>query len=562
MTRGVDERDEPLLALHLRGDLVRTDVLGDAAGLALDHLGVADRVQQTGLAVVHVAHDRDDRGPRREDVLALRLQLGVEVDVEGLEQLALLVLRRDHLDLVAELGTQQLERLLVEGLRLRGHLTQVDEHGHQRRRVRVDLLREVHEGRAAAQAHHGAAVAVGNRHTADGGCRHLLELLALRPLRFAVLATGSTAAECTLRATTTTTTAETAAGTTRAAGSAPTAARTRAGSRTATDRGDTGRVAGHHVRRGAGATGARTALALTLARRTRAGSAGTRATLTRLSGTGPTRAGTTGAGTALAGAARAHALLGCERVVAGARGTGLGRALLTGTGSPATLAALAAAAHALLRCVRVVARTRRGLARLGATRLGCVRAGCGCGARTRRCGRRGVGGLLGTGGLRGCCLLGGGCRFRRRVRGARSGRRGLRRAGLRLGVGPAAGLGAGRRRLAGTLRRCRLRGVATTCGGLGLVRALPASGEGGTQLLGDGRLYRGGGAANEFAEFLKFGNCFLGRDSELFRELVDTGLGHCSPVSARTETGTNRLSSVDATTGHGHGAHASRVAAG
>ena len=47
-------------------DLVRADVLRDPAGLGLDHLGVADRVEQRRLAVVDVAHDRDDGRPRDE----------------------------------------------------------------------------------------------------------------------------------------------------------------------------------------------------------------------------------------------------------------------------------------------------------------------------------------------------------------------------------------------------------------------------------------------------------------------------------------------------------------
>ena len=55
---GVQEGDG--LALHL--DLVGADVLGDAAGLARDHIGVADIVQQGGLAVVHVAHDHHHGG--------------------------------------------------------------------------------------------------------------------------------------------------------------------------------------------------------------------------------------------------------------------------------------------------------------------------------------------------------------------------------------------------------------------------------------------------------------------------------------------------------------------
>ena len=54
-----------VIGLAVLDDLVRADVLGDAAGLAGDHVGVADLVEQLGLAVVDVAHDGDDRGARR-----------------------------------------------------------------------------------------------------------------------------------------------------------------------------------------------------------------------------------------------------------------------------------------------------------------------------------------------------------------------------------------------------------------------------------------------------------------------------------------------------------------
>ncbi len=52
---GVEEGDRVVVVV----DLVGADVLGDAAGLAGRHLGLADRVEQRGLAVVDVAHDRD-----------------------------------------------------------------------------------------------------------------------------------------------------------------------------------------------------------------------------------------------------------------------------------------------------------------------------------------------------------------------------------------------------------------------------------------------------------------------------------------------------------------------
>ena len=54
VTRGVDEGDRAVVL----DDLVRTDVLGDATGLARDDVRLADAVEQRGLAVVDVAHAR------------------------------------------------------------------------------------------------------------------------------------------------------------------------------------------------------------------------------------------------------------------------------------------------------------------------------------------------------------------------------------------------------------------------------------------------------------------------------------------------------------------------
>ena len=59
MTRRVEESD--LLAgfqLHLIG----ADMLGDAAGFAGHHIGLAQGVEQRGLAVIDMAHHRDHRG--------------------------------------------------------------------------------------------------------------------------------------------------------------------------------------------------------------------------------------------------------------------------------------------------------------------------------------------------------------------------------------------------------------------------------------------------------------------------------------------------------------------
>ncbi len=70
MARGIDEGDH---LARRRGDLVGADVLRDAAGLARDDRGLADRVEQRGLAVIDVPHDRDHRGTRIEILLQIRL---------------------------------------------------------------------------------------------------------------------------------------------------------------------------------------------------------------------------------------------------------------------------------------------------------------------------------------------------------------------------------------------------------------------------------------------------------------------------------------------------------
>ena len=65
VARRIDEGD--LLAAFGRGDLIGADMLGDAAGFAGHHVGMAERVEQRGLAVIDVAHDGDD-GRTRLDV--------------------------------------------------------------------------------------------------------------------------------------------------------------------------------------------------------------------------------------------------------------------------------------------------------------------------------------------------------------------------------------------------------------------------------------------------------------------------------------------------------------
>ncbi len=274
VTRGVDEADPAVDAVDLGVHLVGADVLGDATRLAGDHVGAAEGVEELGLAVVDVTHHRHDRRP--DDEVTLVALVGPELEVEGLEQLAVLVLRRDDLDDVVELVSEQLQRRVVDRLGRRHHLAEVEQHLHERCGVDADLVGEVGQGRAAGETH-GLAVALADPHAADRRGLHGLELLATRALRLAA-ATGGPAGttEGTLGlatlAGTTTTGASTATGT-EAAGAA-------------TGTATTGRPTGATATGRTGADAAATRSATTGTPRTAGAAAGTAAAGTPTAGAG------------------------------------------------------------------------------------------------------------------------------------------------------------------------------------------------------------------------------------------------------------------------------------
>src|SRR5699024_4102778 len=323
--------------------LVGADVLGDATGLARTDLRLADRVQQAGLAVVDVAHDGDDRRARATVLVVLVGELGIEVDVELLEQLALLVLRGDDLDLVAELLAEQAEGDLVQRLGRGGHLAHGEEDRDQRCGVDVDAIGEIGQRGAAAQTDR-LAVAARDRDAARRGSLLLFELLALRTLRLARAGGLAAATEGTLGAAATTA----AAGTAAADRTAGTTARARASATTAAAAALVGvgqAAAGeltHDARGGHARATARTRCTTGTGRAALAGG-----TAGGLLGAAGTRRALTGAG---------HALRAGEGVVPG---TGTAR---TGT----ALARLAAGTgHALRAGEGVVARTGAPRARRG-----------------------------------------------------------------------------------------------------------------------------------------------------------------------------------------------------
>ena len=135
VARRVDERDR-LAALH---GLVGADVLGDATGLAGHDVGRADAVEQQRLAVVDVAHDRDDRRPR---LLGLGIVVVVVVE-EGL-QLELLLLAGLHEQHVgADLEREQLDLLVGERHGGGDHLAVLEEEAHDVGRGAVQLGAEL-----------------------------------------------------------------------------------------------------------------------------------------------------------------------------------------------------------------------------------------------------------------------------------------------------------------------------------------------------------------------------------------------------------------------------------
>ncbi len=96
MARRVEEGDRTASGLNRIG----ADVLGDPAGLARDHVGLANVVEQRGLAVIHMAHDGDHRRPVGQ-ILILDLALFQDLLAVLADELQLtLVLRHQHLDLV------------------------------------------------------------------------------------------------------------------------------------------------------------------------------------------------------------------------------------------------------------------------------------------------------------------------------------------------------------------------------------------------------------------------------------------------------------------------------
>ena len=116
VARRVEKRD---FLLVLGGDLVGTDMLGDAARLAARDIGLAQGIEQAGLAVIDMAHDGNHRRTRPERFF--RVLIGGRLNVD--------IAFGNTLDIVAEFLDQQFRGILVD------RLVDGDHHAHVEQRL-------------------------------------------------------------------------------------------------------------------------------------------------------------------------------------------------------------------------------------------------------------------------------------------------------------------------------------------------------------------------------------------------------------------------------------------
>ena len=123
MPRGIEERNNAARRLHM----ISADMLGNATRFTRSDLSAADVVEERGLAMVNVAHDRNNRRTRTSRILFLRFEFA---------QICFRIIGLSSNRLVAHFLDDEHRRILIEHLVDRNHLT----HRHQR----LDDFRSLH----------------------------------------------------------------------------------------------------------------------------------------------------------------------------------------------------------------------------------------------------------------------------------------------------------------------------------------------------------------------------------------------------------------------------------
>jgi len=137
MARSIQEGDLAATVL----DLVRADMLGDAARFALLNMGATDHIQQRRLAVVNVAQDGHNR---RAGLQALRRLCVVEMAPLGeIGLLGFLDFRSDRVGLISHFLDDDRRRVVIDLLVDRRHNPVVDELLHDIDRAGADQLGQI-----------------------------------------------------------------------------------------------------------------------------------------------------------------------------------------------------------------------------------------------------------------------------------------------------------------------------------------------------------------------------------------------------------------------------------
>ena len=176
VARRVEKHDVPA---GFRGDVIRADVLRNAAGLALGDAGRPDGVEQRRLAVIDVAHDRHDRGARNRVFRPHFFGFHFEH----------VLLERAELHFGSELTRDHRRRLGVNGAVDRHHHALVEQLLEHVLHALLELVGEILDGHAFDERH-GA----GDRRRSRG-CRRLrTHVAALARCRAGVRRSGASAA--------------------------------------------------------------------------------------------------------------------------------------------------------------------------------------------------------------------------------------------------------------------------------------------------------------------------------------------------------------------------------
>ncbi len=156
-------------------DLAGADVLSDAAALPGRDLGCSDRIEERRLAVVDVAHDRDDRGARLKEA---RVVLLIELLFRGGAYRSRLTLRtvargraparlRGLRDLVAELLGNECRGLAIDALVYVGEDAALDQFADHVGGVDAEQIGEVLDRDARRQLDRAAVARVGSENCAS-----------------------------------------------------------------------------------------------------------------------------------------------------------------------------------------------------------------------------------------------------------------------------------------------------------------------------------------------------------------------------------------------------------